>query len=68
MAADIGTLARIGKIVANESAVRELAFTSRNFGAAEAHNLGFVSKVVKGGRDQVLGTPFAASRTSNTPD
>lgn len=34
MAADIGTLARIGKIVASESAVRELAFTSRTLSAS----------------------------------
>jgi len=54
LAADMGTLARISKISANESLVRELAFTSRNFDAAEAQKLGFVSRVVEGSRDEVL--------------
>ncbi|KAG8880370.1 hypothetical protein FRB97_000907 [Tulasnella sp. 331] len=54
MASDIGTLARISKIVGNESAVRELALTARPFGASEALSIGFVNKVVKGGRDEVL--------------
>lgn len=58
MAADIGTLARISKIVGNESAVRELALTARPFGASEALNIGFVNKVVKGGRDEVLGERY----------
>ena len=55
MAADIGTLARLPKIAGNQSAVRELALTARNFGAEEAKDVGFVSKVVKGGRNEVQG-------------
>ncbi|KAF8512316.1 ClpP/crotonase-like domain-containing protein [Hysterangium stoloniferum] len=54
LAADVGTLARIPKITGNQSAVRELAYTARNFGAEEAQHLGFVSKVIKGGRDEVV--------------
>jgi Delta3,5-Delta2,4-dienoyl-CoA isomerase len=62
MASDIGTLARFPKIVGNESATRELALTGRFFDAAEASRLGFVSKTVKGGRDEVIGM----SRSSKT--
>lgn len=54
MAADIGTLSRFPKIVGNQSAVRELAFTGRTFDAKEAKELGFVSKVVDGGMEEVL--------------
>jgi delta(3,5)-delta(2,4)-dienoyl-CoA isomerase len=54
LAADIGTLARLPKIVGNESLVRELAFSARNFGAVEAQKLGFVSRVVEGSRDEVV--------------
>ncbi|QRV99640.1 enoyl-CoA hydratase/isomerase family protein [Ceratobasidium sp. AG-Ba] len=36
LAADIGTLARLPKITGNESLLRELAFTAREFGAEEA--------------------------------
>lgn len=54
LAADIGTLARFPKIVGNESAVRELAYTARNFDAREAEKIGFVSRVVEGSRDEVL--------------
>jgi len=54
LAADIGSLARLPKITGNESLLRELAFTSRVFEAEEAQKLGLVSKVVQGGKDQVL--------------
>lgn len=46
LAADVGTLARLPKIVGNESVVRELALTARNFTAEEARGLGMVSKVL----------------------
>lgn len=36
------------------SAVRELAMTAREFDAEEALKLGFISRVVPGGRDQVI--------------
>jgi delta(3,5)-delta(2,4)-dienoyl-CoA isomerase len=55
LAADIGTLARLPKITGNESLVRELAFTAREFGPAEAAQLGMVSRIVEGGRDEVVG-------------
>lgn len=46
IAADVGTLARLPKIVGNDSIVRELALTGRNFLAEEALRLGFVSRVL----------------------
>ncbi|CAM9956851.1 unnamed protein product [Ectocarpus sp. 8 AP-2014] len=46
LAADVGTLQRMPKIVGNESLCRELAYTGRTFGAAEASRMGFVSRVV----------------------
>jgi len=54
MAADLGTLARLPKITGNESLLRELAFTARAFDAAEAAQLGFVSKIVQGSKDAVI--------------
>ncbi|CCL99973.1 uncharacterized protein FIBRA_01998 [Fibroporia radiculosa] len=54
LAADIGTLARLPKISGNQSLVHELAYTARNFSAAEAQQIGLVSRVVEGGRDEVL--------------
>lgn len=45
LAADVGTLQRLPKIVGNQSSVRELCLTGRNFSAVEALRLGFVSEV-----------------------
>lgn len=44
MAADVGTLQRMPKLVA-PGIVKELAFTGRRFSAAEAHGWGFVNSV-----------------------
>ncbi|KAG6836033.1 hypothetical protein H0H93_012123, partial [Arthromyces matolae] len=54
LAPDIGTLAYLPKITGNLSAIRELTYTSRFFSAAEALNIGLVSKVVEGGREAVI--------------
>jgi len=54
LAADIGSLARLPKITGNESLLRELAFTARVFNAKEAVQLGLLSKVVEGNRDEVV--------------
>ncbi|KAL6305690.1 ClpP/crotonase [Sparassis latifolia] len=54
LAADVGTLARLPKVAGNQSLVREFAYTARNFSAAEAEKVGLVSKVVQGGRDEVV--------------
>eukprot|EP00450_Noctiluca_scintillans_P012796 CAMPEP_0194495758 /NCGR_PEP_ID=MMETSP0253-20130528/13249_1 /TAXON_ID=2966 /ORGANISM="Noctiluca scintillans" /LENGTH=275 /DNA_ID=CAMNT_0039337067 /DNA_START=36 /DNA_END=863 /DNA_ORIENTATION=+ len=46
LAADVGTLARMPKIVGNDSTMRELALTARNFFADEAKSIGLVSRVL----------------------
>jgi delta(3,5)-delta(2,4)-dienoyl-CoA isomerase len=45
MAADVGTLQRLPRIIGSESLVRELVFTARKMEASEAKECGFVSKV-----------------------
>lgn len=45
LAADLGTLQRLPKIVGNDSIVRELAYTARVFGAAEALSFGMLGRV-----------------------
>lgn len=53
IAADIGTLQRFPKIVANQSIVRELVFTGRRFNSQEAQSIGFVSRILPD-RESVL--------------
>lgn len=62
IAADMGTLSRIGKIIGNDSLARELAFTARPFRVDEAVKMGFVSRVVKGGHQDVVETALAVAR------
>lgn len=45
LAADIGTLQRLPKVVGNHSAVREWCLTGRNVSIQEAKEVGLVSKV-----------------------
>lgn len=45
MAADVGTLQRLPKVVGNQSLVRELCFTARKMKSDEARSEGLVSKV-----------------------
>eukprot|EP00546_Thalassionema_frauenfeldii_P000907 CAMPEP_0178937024 /NCGR_PEP_ID=MMETSP0786-20121207/25511_1 /TAXON_ID=186022 /ORGANISM="Thalassionema frauenfeldii, Strain CCMP 1798" /LENGTH=290 /DNA_ID=CAMNT_0020615517 /DNA_START=338 /DNA_END=1210 /DNA_ORIENTATION=+ len=45
LAADVGTLQRLPKIVGHSSRVRELCLTGSNFDASEAHRIGFISRV-----------------------
>ncbi|KAI1466069.1 ClpP/crotonase [Daldinia caldariorum] len=47
MAADIGTLARLPKIVSSFSWVKDVCLTARGFGAEEALAVGFVSQVLE---------------------
>ncbi|TRX93404.1 hypothetical protein FHL15_005679 [Xylaria flabelliformis] len=47
MAADIGTLSRLPKIVGNHSWVKDVCLSARFFGAEEAFAVGFVSKVLE---------------------
>lgn len=45
MAADVGTLQRLPKVIGSQSLVRELCFTARKLPSAEAEHCGLVSKV-----------------------
>jgi len=45
LAADVGTLQRMPKIVGNEGLVRELAYTARKFPAQEALEAGFINRI-----------------------
>lgn len=45
MAADVGTLQRMPKIIGNMSTFNELAFTARKFNSQEAKNIGFLSEI-----------------------
>lgn len=47
MAADIGTLSRLPKIVSSFSWVKDVCLSARNFGADEALAVGFVSRVLE---------------------
>eukprot|EP00298_Acanthocystis_sp_HF-20_P028835 c7681_g1_i1.p1 GENE.c7681_g1_i1~~c7681_g1_i1.p1 ORF type:complete len:297 (-),score=149.21 c7681_g1_i1:57-920(-) len=53
LAADIGTLQRLPKIVGNEGIVRELCFTGRWFNAQEALQIGFLNRIFEN-RDVLL--------------
>ena len=45
LAADVGTLSRLPKVVGNFSWVKDVALSARVFGAEEAYRVGFVSQV-----------------------
>lgn len=55
LAADIGSLQRLPKIVGNDAMARELALTGRRFDAAEAKEMGLIGRVIDGGRNKVIG-------------
>ena len=50
----MGTLAYLPKITGNMSLVREMAYTAQFFPASKAEQMGLVSKVVDGGRNEVV--------------
>ncbi|KAJ7912686.1 Delta2-dienoyl-CoA-isomerase [Mycena leptocephala] len=54
LAADVGTLAYLPKIVGNHSLLRELAYSATLFSAADAERMGLLSRVVPGGRAEVV--------------
>ncbi|KAI8069329.1 ClpP/crotonase-like domain-containing protein [Gongronella butleri] len=45
LAADVGSLQRLPKVIGNQSFVREVCFTARDFGVDEAYQHGLVSRV-----------------------
>ncbi|KJH43360.1 enoyl-CoA hydratase/isomerase family protein [Dictyocaulus viviparus] len=62
MAADVGTLNRIQKIVGNDSWSRELAFTARDVGAEEALKFGLISRIFDTQESVVQGALALAER------
>lgn len=58
----MGTLAYLPKITGNQSLVRELTYTGRFFSSEEADKLGLVSKVIQGGRDEVVAAALALGK------
>ncbi|KAJ1365694.1 hypothetical protein KIN20_026104 [Parelaphostrongylus tenuis] len=62
IAADVGTLNRIQKIVANDSWTRELAFTARDVGADEALKFGLISRIFSTQESVVEGALALAER------
>lgn len=67
MTADVGTLQRLPKLIPI-GMVKELAYTGRNFGAQEAHQLGFVNDVFES-QDAMLEavTKVAGQIAANSP-
>ncbi|MDJ0769560.1 MAG: crotonase/enoyl-CoA hydratase family protein [Ilumatobacter sp.] len=67
MTADVGTLQRMPKLVA-EGIVRELAYTGRRWSAAEAHGAGFVNAIYADHDAMVSGVmEVAAEIASKSP-
>ncbi|KAJ3067465.1 putative enoyl CoA hydratase [Podochytrium sp. JEL0797] len=58
LAADVGTLQRLPKVVGNASWVKDICLTARLFPAQEALTHQLVSRVVEGSRDAVLRAAF----------
>jgi delta(3,5)-delta(2,4)-dienoyl-CoA isomerase len=58
LAADVGTLSRLGKVVGNGSWIKDVCLSARDFGAEEALRVGLVSWVAEatavGGKDAVM--------------
>ncbi|KAK0643062.1 ClpP/crotonase-like domain-containing protein [Cercophora newfieldiana] len=68
MAADIGTLARLPKAVSSASWVKEVCLSARDFGAAEALSVGFVSQVHESKADALnAGLKLASTIASKSP-
>lgn len=80
LAADVATLSRLPKLGVSHSWVKEVCLTARVFGPEEALRVGFVSAVVEGGREGVVGraleiakemarhSPIAVQGTKNILD
>ncbi|KAJ5155127.1 Crotonase core [Penicillium coprophilum] len=61
LAADIGTLSRLPKVVGNYGWVKEVALTAREFGAEEALRVGFVNAVYDNREDTIAAALKLAS-------
>lgn len=68
LAADIGTLARLPKIVGSHSWVKDVCMTARQFSAEEALSVGFVSRVLDDKAAAVkAGLELAATLAEKSP-
>ncbi|KAF9269769.1 Delta2-dienoyl-CoA-isomerase [Marasmius fiardii PR-910] len=63
IAADIGSLSYIPKVVGNISLVREHAYTGQRFSAHDAERMGYVSRVIPGSKDQVVSAALELAKT-----
>ncbi|KAF3390110.1 hypothetical protein DPV78_011600 [Talaromyces pinophilus] len=54
IASDVGILARLPKVVGSYTWVKDVTMTGRNFGAEEAHRVGFVSSVLPTKKDALV--------------
>ncbi|KAL4944269.1 hypothetical protein BDV06DRAFT_187713 [Aspergillus oleicola] len=61
LAADVGTLSRLPKIVGNFGWVKDVAMTARVFGAEEALRVGFISRVFETKQEAIRGAVELAS-------
>lgn len=53
LAADVGTLQRLPKIIGHGSRIKELCLTGKDFDAQEAERIGFVSRVARNENDLI---------------
>ncbi|KAI5288937.1 hypothetical protein KEM54_004655 [Ascosphaera aggregata] len=68
MAADIGTLSRLPKVVGNLGWIKEVAFTAKAFGAEEALRQGFVNRVCESKAEAVrVGLELAGGIAKKSP-
>lgn len=62
LAADIGVLNRLPKIVGSTTWVKDICFSARDFGADEALREGLVSKIVSN-KTEALSSAFAMAKS-----
>lgn len=62
LAADVGTLSRLPKVMGLTSFVKEVCFTARVFTPEEALRNNFVSKVVKGKKEDLIAEGLQLAR------
>lgn len=69
LAADVGTLSRLPKVIGITSFAKEISLTARVFSAQEAEKNNFVSRVVPGGKKELIqeGLKLAQLIASKSP-